>query len=101
MLDLQALKATAPYQIKMEDGTVLNIKLPSQQLLEKMVALEDYIGKTADAIEAIYDIVVQIFNNNTNGLCFTIGSIKENYDFIICSYIIQDYLQEVTKQLGE
>lgn len=101
MLDLRALKATAPYQIKMEDGTVLDIKLPSQQLLEEMVALENYVGKTADAIEAMYNIVLQIFNNNTNNLSFAIGFIKENYDFMICSFIIQDYLQEVTKQLGE
>lgn len=101
MLDLRELKSKAPYQIKLEDGTILNIKLPTQKSLEKMVSLENYKGNTADAIEAIYDIVLDIFNNNTNNLSFTLGDIKANYDFAICSYIIQDYLQEVNKRLGE
>ena len=101
MLDLRELKSKAPYQIKLENGTILNIKLPTQKLLEKMVELENYKGNTAEAVEAIYDIVTEIFNNNTNDLSFSFGEIKTDYDFAICSYIIQDYLQEVNEHLGE
>ncbi len=101
MLDLRELKQKAPYQMKLEDGTVLDIKLPPQALLEKMVKLENYQGSTQEAIEAIYDITTDIFNNNTNNLTFTSGDIKDNYDFAICSFILQDYLQEVNKHLGE
>ena len=91
MLDLRELKSKAPYQIKLENGTILNIKLPTQKLLEKMVELENYKGNTAEAVEAIYDIVAEIFNNNTNNLSFSSGELKTHSDFAIFSYIIHYY----------
>lgn len=101
MLDLRELKAKAPYQMRLENGTVLDIKLPTQALLVKMIQLENYEGGTADVLDELFEITTDIFNNNTNNLTFTLEDIKSNYDFTICSFIIQDYLQEVSKNLGE
>lgn len=101
MLDLRELKQKIPYQMKLEDGTILDIKLPSQLLLEKMINLEQYKNKTEETLAIVYEIATDIFNNNTNGLSFTLEEVKNNYGFTICVYIIQNYLQEVNKHLGE
>lgn len=103
MIDLGALNAKRNnYEIKLEDGTILHIKAPSQKMYVVMTNISKG-GKTEpiEQIDLIYNICVDIFNNNTDKRNFTKEEITEMFDFNVAAYIIQDYLKEMTKVLGE
>lgn len=103
MLDLTTRTASKKlYQIKMPDGKILNLKLPTQSLLMKLQDLQLYMNDDPmKALQAINNLVTQILNLNVEGVKYTDEQIMDMLDLNTLILIIQDYLTETTKTLGE
>ena len=78
-----------PYEIKLEDKTVLKLKKPTQGLLLELARLQELTETT------------RVFNRNMNGRTFTEAEVAEMLDFETAMYVLQDYLQHTYKRLGE
>lgn len=102
MLDLGKINEKL-YLIKLEDGTILKIRKPSQALLAKMTQLQHY--DTTDYSEEVMDNLVEIatdiFNRNTKGIQFTKNEISGMLDLEVIAYLIKDYIEEVYGELGK
>lgn len=101
MLNLAELK-NKTYEIVWFDGSVLQLRRPSQDLYERLAEmnkLKDDDIKTLMSI--VYDLLFEIFNNNINGRKFTIEEIKENFDIKLAYEFMQDFSKELTLQLGK
>lgn len=103
MLDLTTRTSSQKlYEIKMPDGKLLKLKLPTQSLLMKLNDLQAYMDKDPlMALDALNNLVVQILNLNTEGIKYTEEQIKDMLDLNTLVLIIQDYITETTKTLGE
>lgn len=101
MIDLSTRRTQKLYSIKMPNGEVMRIKLPSQKLLMRIMDLQNYANDSAVAIDLIYEICREIFNLNTAGKVFSADEISEMLDFSTATIVIKDYLQETVKCLGE
>lgn len=95
------------YQVKLLDGTVLELKRPTQALQETVVKLQKIAEEGKDAkkiLEATMDIFCRVLNRNTNGIEFNIEDVKKEYDYSIALVVIADYLkyyaQEVNKSVN-
>lgn len=102
MIDLSKGKQSL-YKIKLEDGTILQIKKPSQDLLLKMVDLQE-IAQTEniiDLFDALIEIITIAFNRNVIGKTFTQNDISEMLDVETAMAIIQDYLTFAFGELGK
>lgn len=97
MLDLTK-KMFDYYELIWFDGEKLNIKRPSQALLINMLNLEKL--PEDKQIEAVYDVVKELLNNNTNNRVFTDEEV-DSIDFSIIELIMEDYLQTVFPNLGQ
>lgn len=98
MLDLTQRKAKL-YPIKWLDGAVYSLKMPTQALLKDMAnieAIEDMGGQ----IDAIYEIIREIMNNNIEKKTFAKKEI-EQLDVDTCQVIMEDYMDSMNRQLGE
>lgn len=98
MLDLTQRKKSA-YSIKWIDGKVYNLKLPTQALLKDMLTI-DTIEEVGGQIDAVYDIIRKIMNNNTNKKTFAKEEISK-LDVDTCQLILTDYMDKTTESLGE
>ena len=103
MLDLTTRTASKKlYEIKMPDGQELKLKLPTQSLLMKLNDIQVYVERDPlQALTAVNNLVVQILNNNTQGVKYTDEQIMDMLDLDTLVLIIQDYLTTTTKTLGE
>lgn len=103
MIDLGALKAQRKlYEIKLEDGSILHVKTPSQKMYVSMVNMSNIGNLNAiEQMDFVYEVCVDIFNNNTENRNFTKEEITEMFDFNIAAYIIQDYFKEINETLGK
>ena len=96
MLDLTK-KMFDYYELIWFDGEKLEINRPSQQLLIDMMNIEKL--PEDKQVEAVYDVVKAVLNNNTKNRKFTDEEV-DNIDFSIVEMILEDYLQEVFPNLG-
>lgn len=105
MLDLtNRTKSRKLYEVKLPDGTFLTLKLPTQALLVKLQSLQQFSDATSspfEALDAINDVAVDILNLNTQGITYTRNQIGELLDLDLVVVLVQDYLTETTKTLGE
>lgn len=101
MIDLSKKANSEMYKIKLQDGTILKLKRPTQGLLNKIVELSELGDSGLEVIDDIFSIVTRIFNNNINGLSFTQPQIEEMLDLNTTMMIISDYLQTTLKMLGK
>ena len=92
MLDLGELTQQF-YQIKMINGEIINIKKPSEKLLRKLFKLQN-ISENEQAIDAMYEILVEVLNNNVNKKVFNKDEILDSIDVGTASLVIQDYLEQ-------
>lgn len=102
MLDLTTRTTTKKlYELKMPDGKLLTLKLPTQALLMKLQEVQKYNDNPMEALAAINDLIVTILNLNTQGIKYTQDQIGELLDLDMIVLVVQDYLTETTKTLGE
>lgn len=92
-----------PYEIKLEDKTILKLKKPTQGLLLELARLQELTEteQPIEVIEQINNITTRVFNRNMNGRTFTEAEVAEMLDFETAMYVLQDYLQHTYKRLGE
>lgn len=104
MLDLTNRTNTKKlYEIKMVDGQVLQLRLPTQGLLMKLVKIQN-MTKTNDPIELLEELTnltTAILNLNINGKTYTNEDVGNMLDLPTQMLIIQDYFTTITKTLGE
>lgn len=98
MLDLTQRKAGA-YPIKWTNGKVYNLKMPTQALLKDMLTI-DSIEDVGAQIDAVYEIIRKIMNNNTEKKTFAKEEISK-LDVDTCQLILTDYMDKTTESLGE
>lgn len=103
MLDLTTrTNSKKLYEIKMPDGQELKLKLPTQSLLMKLNDIQAYVEQDPiSALTAINNLVVQILNQNTQGVKYTEEQLMEMLDLDTLILIINDYITTTTKTLGE
>lgn len=92
------------YQIKLLDGTVLELKRPTQGLQNAIIQLQK-IGEDEKNSELIMKetmgVFCRILNRNTDGIEFTVEGLGDEYDYSIALVVMGDYFryynQEVSK----
>ncbi|MDY3368405.1 hypothetical protein [Zhenhengia yiwuensis] len=99
MIDLS--KNTELYKIKLEDGTVLKLKKPTQSMLVQMMEMSQTKEKDYEIVTKLFELLTRIFNRNTNDMAFTQKQIEEMLDLEIAMKIVQDYLNSTLKDLGK
>lgn len=103
MLNLQQITKTKKlYEIIMPDGVKLTLKMPTQQMFNHLISIQNM--DTSDAIGAmqeVYGIVTEILNLNTQGKVYDKDEVGAMLDLATCVLVIQDYLQNTTAILGE
>lgn len=102
MLDLTTMtKSQKLYEIKMPDGQVLKLRMPTQKLLMKLVDMQKNLDDPMSALTTLISIVTEIFNLNTQGKKFADEDIENMLDFNTMMLVIKDYFETTTKTLGE
>lgn len=99
MLDLSK-KIEKPYEIKMFDGTILQIRKPSQEMLLDLVRLQDNSEDMVVALEQFGKTLLKILNRNQNGKLYT-EAILDEFSIDMITAVIQDYLSYSLSLLGE
>ena len=119
MINLSELKREN-YKIIWLDGEVLEIRQPRQKILEKLIKMarfyeskmdeieqleDDDVEKILDELEnmmsIVYDLLFDIFSNNTNKKKISREEIEDSFDLNTSFEVILDYLSFVYKDLGE
>ena len=119
MINLSELKREN-YKIIWLDGDVLEIRQPRQKTLEKLIKMarlyeskmdeidqlqDDELEKTITELEnmlsIVYDLLFDIFSNNTNKKKISREDIEDSFDLNTAFEVITDYLSFVYKDLGE
>lgn len=101
MIDLSKKTATELYKIKLEDGTILKLKKPTQSMLVQMMEMSQSKEKDYEILTELFNLLTRIFNRNANGMTFTQEQIEEMLDLEIAMTIVQDYLNSTLKDLGK
>lgn len=95
MIDLQELTSKT-FDVKLMDGTELNIRKPSNELFRgtlKMVELMEANGEEDKKISAIYSFLLRMFNRNLNEIKFTQNQLEEMIDIDVAMLLIKEYQQ--------
>lgn len=100
MLDLTTI-AKKQYELKYVDGKVYTLRLPSQQLLLKLVSIQKNMDKPEVIFPTLTGLLTDILNLNTQGRVFTEQEVEKELDLGTAVLVIKDYLTETTKTLGE
>lgn len=101
MLDLGKLKQDL-YKIKLDDGTILKIKKPTQAMLLTMVEFRNADEKEdIELLGDLYALMLRIFNRNTNDIEFSMDDIQEMFALETALIVLKDYMDFSFKQLGE
>lgn len=91
------------YQVKMFDGTVLNIKRPTQALQQSIINLQK-AGASAKNIdklmESTMDMFVRVLNRNDAGIEFTVEDMEDEYDYSVALLVIGDYLKYYASEVA-
>lgn len=93
MLDLSTFTNNY-YEIKLIDGTVLQLARPTQALQETLLKIKELSAQMqeGEAINWTMETVVRVLNRNVNDRTFTLEDLdKEGIDLSIGLLIIKDY----------
>lgn len=107
MIDLSKQNKILLYPIKLQDGTILHIKQPTQGLLMEIADMKDLISDEnlqesgMQLIDNIFYLMVKILNRNTDKKEFTKEDVDEMIDINTALLILQDYLNETVNKLGK
>ncbi len=97
MLDLTKRKKY--YELKWFDGEVLQLPLPKQDLLMRMVKLEN-IESIEEQFDTLNGIVREVLQSNINHREFTEEDFDE-LDLNTINLILEDYMNTINQELGE
>ena len=99
MLNLNELK-TKNYRFVYFDGSEIELKKPSQALLEKAVELSKLSTNDFGALmNIIYDVLYEILNSNLAKREFTMEEIKENFDIEVAYIFLEDYMGSIIPEV--
>lgn len=105
MIDLSMLN-NKTFDIKLQDGTELNIRKPSNELFKetfRMIKLMEANGEDDKKISAIYIFLAKMMNRNLNNIKFTQQQLEEMIDIDVSMYLIKEYqnfLNEVVQDIN-
>ncbi len=103
MLDLTTLNGNL-YDIKLLDGTVLHLKRPNQSMVQYLVDIKGLHEGTGDEkalLKAFASFFARILNRNAEGIAYDAEDLEEDYDYETILYVINDYFDHWTKEVGE
>lgn len=100
MIDLSKRKQEL-YKIRLEDGTILKLKKPTQSMLMTMINFSKDFSDEFELINELFVLLTKIFNRNINDKTFTCDDIQEMLDVEIAMEILQDYLTYTLSDLGK
>ena len=100
MLDLTNIYTV--YELKWFDGEIIHLPKPTEGFLRKVAALEGQLDDLTelDQLEEVKKLTWDLIKQNTDGRKFTKADL-EQCDAIVSSIILRDYMDEVSKRLGE
>ena len=101
ILDLSVFKEQT-LDIKLLDGTQINIKKPNQKFMIKLLGFKEEASKrsnSADSLELMKNLVLDVLNFNKNGRQFTAEDIAD-YDLVIQQAIIKAYTNFINEVMG-
>lgn len=92
------------YQVKLLDGTVLELRRPTQALQNSILQLQK-LGESEKNSELVMKetmgVFCRILNRNAEGIEFTVEGLGDEYDYSIALVVMGDYFryynQEVSK----
>ena len=96
MIDLSGINKF--YELKWFDGTSVWLKKPSEEMLRKLIRLDEAEG--LEALEGLKSMVIELIKDNEEGRKFPQEEI-DSLDAVLCSMIFKDYMEYTTKRLGE
>lgn len=102
MLDLTPMNRH--YEIRLLDGDTLNLKRPTQAMYETIINLRDMRERENNELQilaAFSNLFTRILNRNEEGRTFTAEELRDNYDFQVVTYVIQDYFTYWQKEVEE
>lgn len=102
MLDLTAAFSEL-YQVRLFDGTELNLKRPTQALQESIMRLQEMgedVKNSAKIMKETMAIFCRVLNRNTQGITFTQEQLEDDYDYSVALLVIGDYLQFYAKEVA-
>ena len=97
MLDLT--KTRKYYEIKWFDGDVIQIPMPTQALLMRVMGIEE-IKDVEEQFKVLNELIRDILNSNINHKVFTEEDFKQ-LDLNVISLILTDYMESINTELGE
>lgn len=97
MLDLTQVKKY--YELKWFDGEILHLNMPSQEILMKIMKLEE-LEDVEEQLVQFKNIIVNILQDNKEKRVFSDEEINE-LSLDIIQLILEDYLSSVNAVLGE
>ena len=97
MLDLTQVKKY--YELKRFDGEILHLNMPSQEILMKIMKLEE-LEDIEEQLVQFKNIIVNILQDNKEKRVFSDEEINE-LSLDIIQLILEDYLSSVNAVLGE
>ncbi|GEM_PF-3450342 len=103
MIDLSMLN-NKTFDITLQDGTVLNIRKPSNELFKetfKMIELIKKNGEEKNIVNAIYIFLTKVFNRNFNDIKFTQQQVENLIDIDISMYLIKEYQNFLTEVIQD
>lgn len=101
ILDLSVFKEQT-LDIKLLDGTQINIKKPNQEFMIKLLGFKEESSKrsnSVDSLELMKELVLDVLNFNKNGRKFTAEDIAD-YDLVIQQAIIKAYTNFINEVMG-
>ena len=98
MIDLSGINRF--YELKWFDGTTVWLKKPTEELLRKIVALDNDENMGVEVLDEVRKITVDLVINNEDGRKFPQEEIDQ-LDAVLCMMILKDYFETATERLGE
>lgn len=101
MLDLSKHKIKY-YEIKLPDKTVLKIKPIKQSTMMKMYDLQERAEQgDKDVVNEMYEIVLNLFNNNEKNIEFDMEQIEDFLPMELLATFFEDYIKYSFGVVGE
>lgn len=99
MIDLGTL-SNKTFDVRLIDGTELNIRKPSNELLNEAYKMLELVKKNKEEkniINAMYSFVTKVFNRNLNEIKFTQTEIEKMIDIDVAIYLMTEYQNFITE----
>ena len=104
MLDLTELQQNL-YDIRLLDGTVLQLKRPNQSMIQFLVDIKKRYdasdGDNLALLDSFANFFCRILNRNAEGFSFTEDQLKEDYDYETILYVVNDYFNYWNAEVSE